>query len=55
MYYENKHELIGLINIIKKINDEIFWIPLDELNLDYQEYLTWIAQGNTPEEWNNGL
>ena len=25
-------------------------IPLDEANRDYQEYLEWVAQGNTPEE-----
>lgn len=26
-----------------------FYIPLNEANSDYIEYLTWIAQGNTPE------
>jgi hypothetical protein len=25
-------------------------IPLDEANTDYQEYLEWVADGNTPEE-----
>lgn len=23
-------------------------IPLDENNIDYQKYLEWVAQGNTP-------
>jgi hypothetical protein len=26
-----------------------FYLPLNETNPDYMEYLAWVAQGNTPE------
>lgn len=28
------------------------FIP-NESNPDYQQYLEWVAEGNTPEEWSN--
>jgi hypothetical protein len=33
---------------IKRIADNAF-IPMDEQNSDYAEYLAWVAEGNTPE------
>jgi hypothetical protein len=29
-------------------------IPTDERNVDYKEYLKWVAEGNVAEEWNPG-
>tara|TARA_R100001015_G_C4488755_1_gene66968 strand:+ start:430 stop:588 length:159 start_codon:yes stop_codon:yes gene_type:complete len=36
------------INVIKRNTDNAF-IPFDEANRDYQEYLEWVAEGNTAE------
>lgn len=33
---------------VLKIEENLF-IPFDEANTDYQEYLAWVAEGNTPE------
>ena len=32
-----------------RLADNIY-IPIHEANTDYQEYLEWVAEGNTPEE-----
>ncbi len=35
--------------IIVMVNNIQMSIPFDESNRDYQEYLKWVAEGNTPE------
>lgn len=32
---------------IKRLTDNVF-IPMDPANTDYQEYLKWLEEGNTP-------
>ena len=34
--------------IILRKEDNAF-IPFDPENVDYQEYLTWLSEGNTPD------
>lgn len=42
-------EVIGIADCIFRIADNA-WIPFAEDNTDYQEYLKWLALGNTPQE-----
>lgn len=30
-------------------NNKTISVPFDNANTDYQEYLEWVAEGNTPE------
>ena len=36
------------IDVVIRLSDNSA-VPFDERNTDYAEYLTWLAEGNTPE------
>ena len=38
----------GAVNVVLRIADNTS-IPFDTDNTDYQAYLKWLAEGNTPE------
>ena len=44
VFYTELNKETGVI----RLSDNAF-IPFDEANTDYQEYLKWVAEGNTPE------
>ena len=36
------------VKVVKRLSDNVF-IPLDPDNTDYQAYLKWLEEGNTPQ------
>ena len=47
MYKLQPPNHLGAATCIKRIADNAF-IPYDPANTDYQAYLKWLAEGNTP-------
>lgn len=51
MNYKLINEYNKLVNIKLTTDEDIeVLIPIHEANTDYQAYLEWVADGNTPEE-----
>ena len=47
-YKLNSLDISGNQSSVIKV-DTMTYIPYDEANTDYKEYLAWVAEGNTPE------
>jgi hypothetical protein len=47
--YKQLKDISGSVNnrLILRVEDSTY-IPFDEANTDYQAYLAWLAEGNTP-------
>lgn len=48
MYQLLPSTIINAAAYVKRIADNAF-IPFDPANTDYQDYLKWLSEGNTPE------
>lgn len=50
--YQKQVDMMNNFVSLSKKEDgvQIMSIPLDPANTSYQEYLEWLAEGNTPEE-----
>ena len=53
MYKLFKNLMNNQIQDVIRLSDNAF-IPFDPANTDYQQYLKWLAEGNTPEPADEG-
>ena len=51
MYHFYIEPMTELETIVKIEKDTISFIPADLENIDYQTFLAWVAESNTPSEW----
>jgi hypothetical protein len=48
MYKLHKSSTVNAVTAVQRLSDNAY-IPFDPANTDYQEYLKWLAEGNTPQ------
>ena len=53
MYKLGTQNQEGQTLCVKRLSDNVF-IPFDPANTDYQAYLKWLDEGNTPQPADSG-